>query len=499
MALKFFASIRSLTVAALLAQAGVVSRDWENGKLALRLDDGVGEIEWISSTAFRYARGATSLPVLPKIKHEAVALEFEDTRDTLKMRGRYMTVEVDKPTAKLRVSANGEAIGGLSFEGSTLHVAPLGKIFGLAGPGDSGRFFFTNGYGIFVRSPRECAFNLDGGTVQVSASADIIFYYGPTPKEIFEQHQSVIGKTEITAQSLLLPSAGRLPLAASALPETPLDTWGALSQLVRTLDQWSLSAVLYPALDLSALRASRGEIGKRAGDLAAIMPLLYGDAGSVNRPARERWVPYLVTYLREAYDRGYPLIRPLPVQFSRDHPDPQPGVFMLGDEVLLAPVVAPGSHRRLQLPRGLWTDLRTNIEYKGNQTIEVDTPPGQVPTFARNGAVLPLAAKEAMEIHYFPSLGGEFFLWESDKRDNSQFHAAPAGDFMRVEIESKISRTYEWVIHHTKRPANVEGCAAVRQRSALRAGTWWHDKARNDLHVMVRAEAGSDVIVNVSF
>jgi hypothetical protein len=122
-----------------------------------------------------------------------------------------------------------------------------------------------------------------------------------------------------------------------------------------------------------------------------------------------------------------------------------------------------------------------------------------VPTLARNGAVLPLAAKSSMELHYFPSLGGEFFLWESDKRDNSQFHAAPAGDFMRVEIESKVARTYEWVIHHTKRPTNVEDCAPVRQRSALKPGTWWHDKARNDLHVMVHAEAGTDKIVNISF
>jgi alpha-glucosidase (family GH31 glycosyl hydrolase) len=143
--------------------------------------------------------------------------------------------------------------------------------------------------------------------------------------------------------------------------------------------------------------------------------------------------------------------------------------------------------------------LRTNVEYKGNQAIDLEAPPGQVPTLARNGAVLPLAAKNAMELHYFPSLGGEFFLWESDQRENSQFHAAPAGDFTRVEMESKVSRTYEWVIHHTNRPAEVEDSKPVRSRSALKPGTWWHDNARNDLHVMVHAEAGIDKIVNISF
>jgi hypothetical protein len=122
-----------------------------------------------------------------------------------------------------------------------------------------------------------------------------------------------------------------------------------------------------------------------------------------------------------------------------------------------------------------------------------------VPTFARNGAILPLAAKNVMELHYFPSLGGEFFLWESEKRDNSQFHAAPAGDFTRVEIESMVSRNYEWVIHHTNRPVSVEGAKPVRQRAALQPGTWWHDKARNDLHIMLRVEAGEDSIMNISF
>jgi hypothetical protein len=37
------------------------------------------------------------------------------------------------------------------------------------------------------------------------------------------------------------------------------------------------------------------------------------------------------------------------------------------------------------------------------------------------------------------------------------------------------------------------------QRTQLRPGMWWHDTAKNDLHVMVQAEPGSDRIVNISF
>ena len=499
-----------LLIAVSTAQAGVLSRDWNNGKLTLQLDDGVAEVEYISETAFRFSRGATSLPVLPKIAHDPVVPQFEDSRTSLKLRGRHLSIEIEKTTAILRVSANDETVTYLAIEpsagGLALHITAPGRTFGLAGPGDSQRFFFATGYGIFVRAPRQLTFNLHQGVVDAPAarSMEASFYYGPTPKEIFEQHQAVTGRTEVTAQSLYVRSSDLLPVAASPLPNTPLESWEALSQLVRTLDQWSLSAVLYPALDVSTFSFSRGEIARRAADLAETLPLLYGDKNILHFDMRERWAPYLSTYLREAYDRGYPLIRPFPVEFSRDKDlAPQPGVFMLGDEVLLAPVVAPGPRRELKLPRGTWTDLRTNAVYKGNQTVEVEAPPGQVPTFARNGTLLPLAAKNVMELHYFPALGGEFFLWESDKRENSQFHAAPAGDFTRVEIQSQISRTYEWVIHHTDRPANVqEGTTTyqpVRQRSALKPGMWWHDDARNDLHVMVRAEAGGDRIVNISF
>jgi alpha-glucosidase (family GH31 glycosyl hydrolase) len=192
------------------------------------------------------------------------------------------------------------------------------------------------------------------------------------------------------------------------------------------------------------------------------------------------------------------------MQFSKDaNSDQQTDVFMLGDEVLLAPVLGPGGRRRVELPRGSWTDLRTNAEYRGNQAVEVDAPAGRVPVFVRNGWIVPLAAGARMELHYFPSLAAEFFLWEPQENENSQFHAAPAGEFVRVEIESKVRRTYEWILHHTKAPRTVaEESGAyekVAERAQLRPGTWWHDVSGNNLHILVQAEADSDRIVNISF
>jgi hypothetical protein len=72
-----------------------------------------------------------------------------------------------------------------------------------------------------------------------------------------------------------------------------------------------------------------------------------------------------------------------------------------------------------------------------------------------------------------------------------------------VELESKLTRTYEWVLHHTKTPKEVAEESGTYSRAnspaERRAGAWWHDDERDDLHIMLHVEAGTDRIVNVSF
>ena len=65
-------------------------------------------------------------------------------------------------------------------------------------------FFFTNaGYGIFVRTPERCVFDLANGTVEMPGATVIeyMFYYGPTPKEIMEQHWTVVRTGEAGRES----------------------------------------------------------------------------------------------------------------------------------------------------------------------------------------------------------------------------------------------------------------------------------------------------------
>jgi hypothetical protein len=513
-----------VAVAAAAGRGAILSQNWHESKLTLEFDDGYAEIEWLTPAAFRVARSFGEPLAKPgNIAHYPVLAALEDAGADRRMRTRLLTVQMDAAGSTVSVRSREEEVARIALTRSTAGVqvsfGPSREFFGLRGGTDgglnlagrklernNGLLLTGNGYGLLMRYPQQARFDLAEGAAQASGRAvDFAFYYGPSPKEIFEQHQTVTGRVELKGATLPVLSPAALQPEAAPLRANIAD-WASFAALVRWLNHWSLSAVLYPAFDLAAVNSAGAELKQRVLDLAAILPLIFRSEGqaTVNARQRQSLGPYFLTYFREAYERGFPLIHPFPLQFPRDSGmDRHDDQFMLGDELLIAPVLSPGNRRAVDLPRGIWTDLRTNIEYRGNQSAGIDAPPGRVPMFARNGSLFPLAVTGKTELHYFPSLGGEFFLWEPDQADYSQFHAAPAGDFLRVEIESKATRTYEWILHHTRVPREVVESSEAYQRAPAREklapGAWWHDAQNNNLHVMLRAEAGSDRIVNIAF
>jgi alpha-glucosidase (family GH31 glycosyl hydrolase) len=174
---------------------------------------------------------------------------------------------------------------------------------------------------------------------------------------------------------------------------------------------------------------------------------------------------------------------------------------MLGDEMLIAPIYTASDKRSIYLPPGIWTNLATNEELQGRRSIEVET--NGLPVFARNGTIVPLDSASGMALHYFPKLGAEFFILEKDANAWTQVHAAPAADAMRLEIESKVARDYEWVVHHVERPSSVgfeeRKYAEAASREAMAAPGWFYDAALKNLHVRARVEAGEDRVIHVGW
>ncbi|MFF7531155.1 glycoside hydrolase family 31 protein [Streptomyces bobili] len=107
---------------------------------------------------------------------------------------------------------------------------------------------------------------------------------------------------------------------------------------------------------------------------------------------RRRLLPYFVTLAHLARRTGAPYVRPLwwgapEDRALRDCED----AFLLGDSLLVAPVLDAGVDRRaVRLPRGRWYDTATGLPFEGPGRVLVDAPPGRIPVLARAGAVVPV-------------------------------------------------------------------------------------------------------------
>jgi alpha-D-xyloside xylohydrolase len=112
--------------------------------------------------------------------------------------------------------------------------------------------------------------------------------------------------------------------------------------------------------------------------------------------------PYLHRVMRDAHERGLPVMRGLFVEFPDD---PRTwdvtDQFVLGDELLVAPVVEPEARSRsVYLPAGArWTDLASGDTHDGGQVIVVPTPIGTIPVFARDGALQELVGSTVVPDH----------------------------------------------------------------------------------------------------
>jgi alpha-glucosidase len=137
---------------------------------------------------------------------------------------------------------------------------------------------------------------------------------------------------------------------------------------------------------------------------------------------RYRLLPYWYTLFEEAARTGLPVMRPLLMEHQDDpetyHISDQ---FLIGRDLLVAPIYQPGVTRRLvYLPEGDWYDFWTDQRYEGKQYVVVQAPLDTLPLFARAGAIIPMgpvmphvgaARAETLTLHLFPG-EGEFTLYE---------------------------------------------------------------------------------------
>lgn len=176
---------------------------------------------------------------------------------------------------------------------------------------------------------------------------------------------------------------------------------------------------------------------------------------------RRRLLPYLVTLAQLARRTGAPYVRPVwwgspEDRALRDCED----AFLLGDGLLVAPVLDPGVKRRaVQLPRGRWYDTVTEQAYEGPAQVFVDAPLSRIPVLARAGAVIPVRGADG---------GLELEVWAPVRGRTGGGPVVPdAGDgWDEPEVERYVARWHgrRVVVTREREDGPVEPSCPVRVR-----------------------------------
>lgn len=100
---------------------------------------------------------------------------------------------------------------------------------------------------------------------------------------------------------------------------------------------------------------------------------------------RESLVPYLYTAFAQYWRDGIPPIRPMCLVDGGVETDQ----YMLGDELLVAPMFTGEAERKVRLPKGQWYDYQTGRSVGSGETIVVRPALPEIPLFVRGGRAIP--------------------------------------------------------------------------------------------------------------
>ncbi len=191
------------------------------------------------------------------------------------------------------------------------------------------------------------------------------------------------------------------------------------------------------------------------------VPWLFDEEANevVKRFARlkNRLMPYLYGAAVEAHEKGVPVLRPMLLEFpdsiACETCDTQ---YMLGANLLVAPVMHADGHVDYYLPAGEWTNILTGEAVTGDTWRRETHGYLSLPLMARPNSVIPMGANEerpdydytdGLELHVFRPEDGEITVKVPDLKGNvaATYTVTVKGGEVSVRTDSK--KPYRVVVH----------------------------------------------------
>jgi alpha-glucosidase len=266
------------------------------------------------------------------------------------------------------------------------------------------------------------------------------YYWNQTEAEALTRYRP--GQRLWTLNRAFSPGVQRLG-AAAWTGDIP-SSWKALAETPVSLLNWSLAGMPYETCDIGGFSGNPStELLSRwmeAGVFFPVMrshseihatprfPWLFGDEAltAIHRAIelRYRLIPFYYSLAHETSQNGLSLMRPLLMEFPDDSQTANlSDEWMMGDSLLVAPVLQPGGQRSVYLPAGRWYAFGSNLPVKGKRTMAVTAGLYEIPVYVRAGSILPLGPViqhtsqlpgGPLELQIYPGKDAAFTLYEDD-------------------------------------------------------------------------------------
>jgi len=188
---------------------------------------------------------------------------------------------------------------------------------------------------------------------------------------------------------------------------------------------------------------------------------------------RYRLHPYIYSAAIEAHQTGRPILAALVYDYQEDvNTYDKDYHFMLGRQILVAPVLEETQEWDVYLPAGKWIHYWTGKRYKGGQTVTVEAPlygKAGLPMFVKAGAIVPMMPQmsyiyektpEPITLDVYPDEAGSSSCTMHDCKtvrspiEQTRFSCSQNEEKIEISI-SPSGLAYELWVHCDSEPASV--------------------------------------------
>ena len=240
-----------------------------------------------------------------------------------------------------------------------------------------------------------------------------------------------------------------LSFSLAGMPYSTCDIGGFFKNASpELLARWMEAGVFFPIMRSHSTREDTPHF-----------PWLYGpEAEAAIRHALElryRLLPYYYSLAHETQQTGAPLMRPLMMEFPDD---PKAATitdeWLMGSQLLAAPILTPGGTRSIYLPKDTWYALGDDGAQAGPTTITESAALQVIPVYVRAGTLLPMgpvlqstmqASSAPLQLQIYPGRDATFTLVE----DNGTTTSYQKGDSRQT--------TFVWHDHDRRLSWNATG------------------------------------------